>query len=129
MRATRDDLHGNVPDDADVALLLIDVINDLEFDGGEALRTQALPVAAHIAALKRRAKQAGIPAVYVNDNFGRWQSDFAKLLAHCLTDGVLHDHPGTPCRWDTRKGTAGGGCRLHRCYRVQIISLLTPDSG
>jgi nicotinamidase-related amidase len=24
----------------------------------------------------------------LNDNFGRWQSDFAKLLAHCLADGV-----------------------------------------
>jgi nicotinamidase-related amidase len=88
MRAKHDDLHGNAPDDAEVALLLIDVINDLEFDGGEALLTQALPMAAHIAALKQRAKQAGIPVVYVNDNFGRWQSDFAKLLAHCLDDGV-----------------------------------------
>jgi nicotinamidase-related amidase len=88
MPVQHDDLHGNVPDDADVALLLIDVINDLEFDGGEALLTQALPMAAQLALLKRRAKQAGIPAVYVNDNFGRWQSDFAKLLAHCLHDGV-----------------------------------------
>ena len=88
MPAKSDDLHGSAPDDAAVALLLIDVINDLEFDGGEALLAQALPVAARIAALKRRAKQAGIPAIYVNDNFGRWQSDFAKLLAHCLDDGV-----------------------------------------
>jgi len=31
------DLHGNAPDNASVALLLIDVINDLEFDGGEEL--------------------------------------------------------------------------------------------
>ena len=88
MPAKNDDLHGNVPDNADIALLLIDVINDLEFDGGEALLRHALPMAEQIAALKRRATQAGIPAVYVNDNFGRWQSDFAKLLAHCLTDGV-----------------------------------------
>jgi nicotinamidase-related amidase len=88
MPAKHDDLHGNVPDDAAVALLLIDVINDLEFDGGEALLAQALPMATRIAALKRRATQAGIPAVYVNDNFGRWQSDFAKLLARCLEDGV-----------------------------------------
>jgi nicotinamidase-related amidase len=88
MRAKNDDLHGSAPDDADVALLLIDVINDLEFDGGEALLAQALPMATQIAALKRRGTQAGIPAIYVNDNFGRWQSDFAKLLAHCLNDGV-----------------------------------------
>ena len=56
MPAKSDDLHGSAPDDAAVALLLIDVINDLEFDGGEALLAQALPVAARIAALKRRAK-------------------------------------------------------------------------
>ena len=31
MPAKNDDLHGNVPDKAEVALLLIDVINDLEF--------------------------------------------------------------------------------------------------
>ena len=29
------DLHGNVPDTADIALVLIDVINDFEFEGGE----------------------------------------------------------------------------------------------
>jgi hypothetical protein len=40
-----EDLHGNVPDTADVALLLIDVINDLEFPGGDALLEHALPMA------------------------------------------------------------------------------------
>ena len=88
MPANNHNLYGNVPDDADVALLLIDVINDLEFEGGEALLASALPMAERIAAMKRRARRVGIPAVYVNDNFGRWQSDFAKLLAHCLGDGV-----------------------------------------
>jgi nicotinamidase-related amidase len=88
MLAKQNDLHGNVPDDMAVALLLIDVINDLEFDGGEDLLAHALPMATQIAVLKRRATHAGIPAIYVNDNFGRWQSDFAKLLAHCLDDGV-----------------------------------------
>ena len=88
MLAQQNDLHGSAPDNTSVALLLIDVINDLEFDGGEALLAHALPMAMHIAALKRRAAQVGIPAIYVNDNFGRWQSDFAKLLAHCLHDGV-----------------------------------------
>jgi nicotinamidase-related amidase len=88
MLATPHDVHGNAPDDTAVALLLIDVINDLEFDGGEALLAHALPMATQIATLKRRATQMGIPAIYVNDNFGRWQSDFAKLLTHCLDDGV-----------------------------------------
>jgi nicotinamidase-related amidase len=88
MPAKNDDLHGNVPDTADVALLLIDVLNDLEFEGGEALLQHALSAARRIAALKRRARQAGVPVIYVNDNFGRWQSDLNKLLTHCLEDGV-----------------------------------------
>jgi nicotinamidase-related amidase len=88
MPAQNQDLHGNVPDRAEVVLLLVDVINDLEFPGGELLVEHALPMADRIAALKRRAKGAGIPVIYVNDNFGRWQSDLNKLLAHCLEDDV-----------------------------------------
>jgi nicotinamidase-related amidase len=88
MPAKNEDLHGNVPDKAEVALLLIDVINDLEFDGGEKLLKYALPMAERIAALKKRARQAEIPIIYVNDNFGRWQSDFNKLLKHCLETDV-----------------------------------------
>jgi nicotinamidase-related amidase len=80
------DLHGNVPDNSDMALILIDVINDLAFDGGEKLLKHAIPMAKRVAALKKRAQQAGIPSIYVNDNFGRWQSDFQKLIVHCLAD-------------------------------------------
>jgi nicotinamidase-related amidase len=86
------DLHGNAPDKSSVALLLIDVINDLDFDGSEALLEHALPLAQRIAALKQRAREASVPAVYVNDNFGQWRSDFAATVAHCLNDGV----PGEP---------------------------------
>ncbi|MDQ1559959.1 MAG: hypothetical protein QOD32_3019 [Pyrinomonadaceae bacterium] len=88
MPAKNDDLHGNVPDKAEVALLLIDVINDLEFDSGEELFKHALPAAEKLAAFKRRAKRAGVPVIYVNDNFGKWQSDFNKLLKHCLEEDV-----------------------------------------
>ena len=82
------DLHGNVPDSAGAALLLIDVVNDFEFEGGEKLLNLALPVGKQIANLKKLAKEAGIPAIYVNDNFGKWQSDLNKIVSHCLEDGV-----------------------------------------
>jgi nicotinamidase-related amidase len=82
------DLHGNVPESSPVALLLIDVINDMDFEGSEALVRQAIPMAKRIAELKRRARDASIPVIYINDNFGRWQSDFRKLVEHCLNDGV-----------------------------------------
>ena len=88
MPAKNEDLHGNVPDKSNVALLLIDVINDLEFDSGEPLLRYALPMSKSLAELKRRAKEAGVPVVYVNDNFGKWQSDFKKILEHVLEDDV-----------------------------------------
>ena len=82
------DLHGNVPDKSEVALLLIDVINDLEFEGGEELLGFALPMAQRIAELKTKLKSSGIPVVYVNDNFGKWRSDFNQIVSHCLNDDV-----------------------------------------
>ena len=81
-------LHGGDPSPCKVALLLIDVINDMEFDGGVQLKKHAAPAAKRIAALKRRAKVLNIPIIYANDNFGRWQSDFHKQVRHCLDDGV-----------------------------------------
>ncbi|MCW3098201.1 MAG: Isochorismatase [Chthonomonadaceae bacterium] len=88
MPAKNEDLHGNVPDEATVALLIIDMINDFEFPGGDALLTAALPAAERIAHLKRRAEKAGIPILYVNDNFGKWRSDFQQQVRHCLHDHV-----------------------------------------
>ena len=82
------DLHGSAPDKSSVALLLIDVINDLEFPEGDQLLRHAIPMAHRIAALKRRARQEGVPVLYVNDNFGRWRSDFKAQVDHCLKDGV-----------------------------------------
>ncbi len=88
MGVRNEDLHGNAPDRADVALLLIDLINDLEFPEGDQLLRHALPMARRIVDLKRRARQAGIPVIYVNDNFGRWQSNFNTQVEHCLHDEV-----------------------------------------
>jgi nicotinamidase-related amidase len=69
-------------------LLLIDVINDLEFEGAEKLVEHARIMAEHLVALKKRAKAAGVPVVYINDNFGRWRSNFHAQIKHCLEDGV-----------------------------------------
>jgi nicotinamidase-related amidase len=86
MPARNDDLHGSVPDKSDFALLLIDVINDLDFPEANQLLRYARPMARKILRLKERAKKAGIPVIYVNDNFGRWQSDFRRQVQHCLRE-------------------------------------------
>lgn len=80
--------RNHAPDNAPTALLLIDVINDLQFDGGENLLEHALPMAKALAQLKRRAKSLGMPVIYANDNFGRWRSDFTKLVRYCLDSDV-----------------------------------------
>jgi nicotinamidase-related amidase len=65
------------------ALLLIDVINDLVFPGAQELISQAELMALRLADLKRRAAKADVPAIYINDNFGKWRSDFRRTVAHC----------------------------------------------
>ncbi len=79
-----DDLHGNVPDTSATVLLLVDVVNDLAFPGGDKLLRAAPALAKHIASLKSRCQRAGIPAIYVNDNRNRWRSDFPAVLRYCL---------------------------------------------
>src|SRR3954453_388004 len=73
---------------APAALLLVDVINDLDFPGSAELVPQAEPMARRLAALKKRAAAAGIPSIYINDNFGKWRSDFRHLVDHCVNDNV-----------------------------------------
>lgn len=91
-RAKTQDLHGSAPDTCSVALLIIDMINAFDFDGAQQMLPRAIAAAEAIAALKERARGAGVPVIYVNDNFGRWRSDFRRILTHCLGDGV----PGKP---------------------------------
>jgi nicotinamidase-related amidase len=86
MPARNPDLHGSAPDKSEIALLVIDVINDLDFPEANQLLRQARPMARKILQLKKRAKQAGIPVIYVNDNFGRWRSDFRRQVVHCLRE-------------------------------------------
>ena len=86
-----DDSQGggdSVPHNAKIALLIIDMISDFEFEDGDRLLRGALPAARSIASLKKRARAAKVPVIYVNDNFGQWRSDFRQLLDRCLHDGV-----------------------------------------
>ena len=77
------DSNGSFPHSCATALLLIDVINDLDFPEGDQLLEQALPMARRLAELKKRVNKNTIPAIYVNDNFGQWRSDFRSVVKHC----------------------------------------------
>ena len=77
------DLHGSAPDKSEVAVIIVDVINDFDFPEAKQLARFIPELADKIARLKRRAKAAKVPVIYVNDNFGRWRSDFRALIEHC----------------------------------------------
>jgi nicotinamidase-related amidase len=57
-------------------------------------------MADRLAALKQRAAAAGVPAIYANDNFGRWRSDFRAQVRHCLGDGCRGRHVAERLRPD-----------------------------
>src|SRR3982074_3077228 len=83
-------LHGNVPDECSIALLLVDVINDLDFPGNFELLKEAPRLGRNIAALKKRCTDSGIPVIYANDNRDKWRSEFSTVVSHCLAP----DSPG-----------------------------------
>jgi len=70
------------------ALLIIDIINDLEFPDGEKVLPWAMKLAPKLAAFRARARRGGMPVIYVNDNFGHWHSGFEEVYAHCTRRGA-----------------------------------------
>lgn len=66
-----------------VGLLIIDMINDFAFEGGEALRAKAETVAQVVLGLRDEADRLKVPVIYVNDNFGRWRSERSQIVAAC----------------------------------------------
>ena len=79
----RANLHGSAPDRSPFALLILDMVSDFRFEDGAAIARAALPVARRIARLAGRARKARVPVIFVNDNLGRWRSDFPAIVRHC----------------------------------------------
>ena len=69
------------------ALLLIDFMNPMDFEGARAMAPRAVRAAARTAALRARLRRRRVPVIYANDNFGRWESDFAGVVASCRRRG------------------------------------------
>lgn len=72
------------PSPVPVALLLIDVLTMFHFPDGDAILRGALGIRDSLVRLKRRARDAGVPTLYVNDNFGDWRSEKEVLIGRCL---------------------------------------------
>lgn len=65
------------------ALIIIDMNNKMEFDGSKELLKHTEPIVQPLLNLKKRAKEAGIPTIYVNDNYGLWREDIERLIDEC----------------------------------------------
>lgn len=72
------------PSPVPVALLLIDVLTTFQFPDGDAILKGALAMRDALVRLKARAREARIPVLYVNDNFGDWRSEKEVLMGRCL---------------------------------------------
>jgi nicotinamidase-related amidase len=83
-------LHGSAPDKSEIVLLIVDVINDLDFPEAKQLLRFVPAMARKLRKLKERAKAEGVPVIYVNDNFGRWRSDVRRLVEHCRKGQARH---------------------------------------
>jgi len=73
-----------------VGLLIIDMINDLSFGGGDRLRPKAEAAAQVVRSLRAQAERLGVPVIYVNDNYGLWHSEKSKIVETCSAP----DKPG-----------------------------------
>jgi len=63
LRSKNADLHGSAPDKSQIALLIVDLINDLDFPEAKQLTRFIPALAENIARLKKRAKAAQVPVI------------------------------------------------------------------
>jgi nicotinamidase-related amidase len=73
------------------ALLIIDMITDLDFGEADAMRQEAQVAAEAILSLRDEADAADLPVIYINDNFGEWHSERSRLVERALASPSGHD--------------------------------------
>ena len=66
------------------ALVVIDMLNTYDFDGGDELAANVEKVVPNIRTLLDRARDEDVPVIYVNDNYGDWNSSVDELLDNAL---------------------------------------------
>ncbi|GAE47576.1 nicotinamidase [Mesobacillus boroniphilus JCM 21738] len=68
------------------ALLIIDMINDFNFDAGEDLAKNTKKIIDPILTLKKSFNEKDMPVVYINDHYNLWQADFEKIMDYCSNE-------------------------------------------
>ena len=66
------------------ALLILDMITELGFQGASAMKREVARVSESILKLRDAADRLRMPVIYVNDNFGEWHSERYRLVERAL---------------------------------------------
>jgi nicotinamidase-related amidase len=86
-RLTRQERH--VGDEGASALLVVDMLNPYEHPEADRLAERVAAALPGVETLLRRAGEAETPVIYVNDNYGDWNSS-SEELARSAREGA---HP------------------------------------
>ncbi len=73
------------------ALMILDMITEMDFAGAAPMRREVAEAATAILKLRDAADKAGMPIIYVNDNFGEWHSERYRLVERALGSGDGHE--------------------------------------
>ncbi|HLO12827.1 MAG TPA: isochorismatase family cysteine hydrolase [Pseudoneobacillus sp.] len=65
------------------ALVIIDIINDFNFEHGKILAEKTLNIVTPLIKIKKYFKKHLLPVIYVNDHYNLWQANLEKLIEHC----------------------------------------------
>src|SRR5688572_23393384 len=66
------------------ALIVVDVLNPYDHEDADRLVASVEDVVDPIAGLIERASDAGVEVIYVNDNYGDWNSSSEELAERAL---------------------------------------------
>jgi nicotinamidase-related amidase len=66
------------------ALLVVDMLNTYEHEDADRLAASVKDAVPQIADLIERARSEDVPLVYVNDNYGDWNSSSSELAERAL---------------------------------------------
>jgi nicotinamidase-related amidase len=78
-------MTGDIPTRGDrTALLVIDMLNTYEHEDADLLAKSVAEVAPQIRVLIDRARDEQVPVIYVNDNYGDWNTSADELSRRAL---------------------------------------------
>jgi nicotinamidase-related amidase len=71
-----------------VALVMIDLVNRFDFEGGDRLKAAAEKIVEPVLRLRAAFDDVDAPAIYVNDNFGEWHSEKTRLVERARAEAA-----------------------------------------